>query len=317
MLIIPSGAALQIENELSITTAAADKSLQQLSSGSQINSGADDAAGLSIAAGLNANVAALNQSAQNVTDGIGLLQTADGALSQITSILDQSVTLATEAANGSVSDSQRQAIDSEFQAQLAEINNIAATTRYNGQSVFQLSLGVADRTIDNGSIFDSGNTLYGTATPKAGSLTVFTSDGTEDGSSTFVYTPLSVDARALGLTADHNQTASGESLDFAANLTLLTTTDAQAALTAITGAISQVAADRGTLDGMVDQLQAASSVDTTESQNLASASSDITSADIGATVANDSKYSVLEQTGISALQQSEAETRNIITLINN
>ncbi len=317
MLITSSTAALQIENELNVTTAAADKSLQQLSSGARINSGADDAAGLSIADGLNANVAALNQSAQNVTDGIGMLQTADGALSQITSLLNRGVTLATEAANGSVSDNQRHAIDGEFQALLAEINNIAAGTKYNGQSACQLALGVADRTLDNGDIFDNGNTIYGNATPTASLMTVFTSDGTADGSSAFLYTPLSVDARALGLTADRSQTASGASLNFAANVNLLTASDAQTALATITGAISHISADRGTLGGIVEQLQAASSVDTTESQNLASASSNITSADIGATVANDTKYSVLEQTGISALQQSQAETRNILKLINN
>ena len=317
MLITSSTSALHIENELNVTIAAADKSLQQLSSGARINSGADDAAGLSIADGLNANIAALNQSAQNVTDGIGMLQTADGALSQITSLLNRGVTLATEAANGSVSANQRQAIDGEFQALLAEINNIAAGTKYNGQSAFQLALGVADRTLDNGDIFDNGNTIYGNATPAASLMTIFTSDGTADSSSAFLYTPLSVDARALGLTANHGHTASGASLNFAANVTLLTASGAQTALAAVSGAISRISADRGTLGGLVEQLQAASSVDTIESQNLASASSNITSADIGATVASDTKYSVLEQTGISALQQSQAETRNILKLINN
>jgi hypothetical protein len=65
-----------------------------------INSGADDPAGLSIANGLGANIAALTQSSQNASNGIGLLQTADGALSQVTTVLNQAVTIATEAANG-------------------------------------------------------------------------------------------------------------------------------------------------------------------------------------------------------------------------
>ena len=65
--------ALQAETQLSITSAAANKSLQQLSSGSRINSGSDDAAGLAISDGLNANVAALNQSSLNATNAIGSL----------------------------------------------------------------------------------------------------------------------------------------------------------------------------------------------------------------------------------------------------
>src|SRR6266404_8247766 len=99
---IPS---LVAQNNLSITNANLQKTLFQLSSGSRINSGADDAAGLALADGLHANVAALTQSTQNATSGVGLLQTADGALSQVTNLLNRAVTLATEAANGTLNSS--------------------------------------------------------------------------------------------------------------------------------------------------------------------------------------------------------------------
>ena len=99
-------AALYAENNLNSTTASLQTTLQQLSSGSRINSGADDPAGLAVSDGMNANVAALNQSATNANTGIGLLQTADGALSQVTSLLDQAVTLATEASNGTLTRSK-------------------------------------------------------------------------------------------------------------------------------------------------------------------------------------------------------------------
>ena len=93
---IPS---LEAQNQLAITNNNLQNTLFQLSSGSKINSGADDPAGLSIADGLQANISALTQSAQNVTDGVGMLQTADGALSQVTTLLNRAVTLATEAGN--------------------------------------------------------------------------------------------------------------------------------------------------------------------------------------------------------------------------
>jgi flagellin len=128
--------ALQAENQLTITTTAANKSLQELSSGSRINSGSDDAAGLAISDGLNANVAALNQSSLNATNAVGSLQTADGALSQVTALLNRSVTLATEASSSGLSTSQSAAINTEFQALLTQIGNIGTTTNFNGTAVF-------------------------------------------------------------------------------------------------------------------------------------------------------------------------------------
>jgi len=197
--------SLAAENQLDITSANLQKTLQQLSSGSRINSGADDAAGLAIADGLAANQAALTQSAQNATDGVGVLQVADGALSQVTALLNRAVTLATEASSSTVSSSQDAAIDNEYQAILTEIGNINSTTNFNGQAVFGQS------------------------------LSVYTSDGTSTGSNSFTITPAAIDTGTLAL--------SGTKLDNA--------TDAQAALTAITAAISTVSLERGTVGATI------------------------------------------------------------------
>ena len=105
-------ASLSAENQLAITNNNLQSTLYQLSSGSRINSGADDAAGLAIANGLQANITALSQSARNANDGVGLLQVADGALAQVTTLLNRAVTLATESSTGTVSDTQRQALQS-------------------------------------------------------------------------------------------------------------------------------------------------------------------------------------------------------------
>jgi flagellin len=261
--------ALQAENQLSITTAAANKSLQQLSSGSRINSGSDDAAGLAISDGLNANVAALNQSSLNATNAVGSLQTADGALAQVTALLNRSVTLATEASNTGLSSAQSTAINNEFQALLTQIGNIGTSTNFNGTAVF-------------------GSTV-----------SAFTSDGTSNGTVTIGGAVSALSTSSLSL--------SSSSLTSAAA--------AQSALTAITAAISTVSAQRGTLGATVEQLQAASTVDTNESQNLVSASSNITSADISTVVANDTKYSILQQTGISALQQANQQAQTVLKLL--
>ena len=93
-------------------------------------------AGLSLVNGLAANSAALTQSTTNATEGVGLLQVADGALSQVTNLLNRAITLATEASNGTLNSSQESAADQEYQSILAEINNIGSTTTYNQVQVF-------------------------------------------------------------------------------------------------------------------------------------------------------------------------------------
>ena len=261
--------ALEAENQLNITTTAANKSLQELSSGSRINSGSDDAAGLAISDGLNANVAALNQSSENATNAVGSLQTADGALAQITALLNRSVTLATEGSNSGLSSSQSAAINNEFKSLLAQITNISKSTNFNGTAIFGATIGA------------------------------FSSDGSSSGTVNVTASVAATDATALGLSTS----------------TLATSTGAQAALALITSAISTVAAERGTLGATVEQLQAESTVDTNESQNLVTASSSITSADISAVVANDTKYSILQQTGISALQQANQQAQTVLKLL--
>jgi len=128
--------AINAEANLNNTSASLSKTLQQLSSGSKINSGADDAAGLSLVNGLQANSMALTQSQTNSTEGVGLLTVADGALSQVTNLLNRAVTLATEASNGTLNTSQDTAANQEYQSILSEISNIGTTTTYNDRSVF-------------------------------------------------------------------------------------------------------------------------------------------------------------------------------------
>jgi flagellin len=97
---------------------------------------ADDPAGLSIANGLAANAAALSQSSSNASEGAGFLQVADGALSQVTSLLTSAITLATEAGGGTLSASQMGAANQEYQDILTQIGTIGGTTEYNGITVF-------------------------------------------------------------------------------------------------------------------------------------------------------------------------------------
>jgi len=128
--------ALTAENALSNTQMSLQKTLTQLSTGLRINSGSDDPAGLSIANGITSNISALTQSEQNASNGIGLLQTADGALSQVTTLLNRAVTLATEGSTSDITASQYTALQTEFASIQAEVNQIGQATNFNGSNVF-------------------------------------------------------------------------------------------------------------------------------------------------------------------------------------
>jgi len=153
--------AIYAENYLNKTSGSLQTVLQQLSSGSRINSGADDAAGLSLVNGLSANSAGLTQSTTNATEGVGLLQVADGALSQVTNLLNRAITLATEASNGTLNSSQESAANQEYQSILSEINNIGSTTTYNQVQVFSGSqAGVSIYTGDSSLTGSSIDNMY-------------------------------------------------------------------------------------------------------------------------------------------------------------
>jgi flagellin len=166
--------AIYAENNLNNTNNSLQTVLQQLSSGSKINSGADDAAGLSLVNGLEANSTALTQSETNATEGVGLLQVADGALSQVTSLLNRAVTLATEASNGTLNSTQESAANQEYQSILAEVNNIGSTTTYNQQQVFT-GTNVAIYTGDSSA---SGSSLDDLNIRELSSASLGDSDGT-------------------------------------------------------------------------------------------------------------------------------------------
>jgi flagellin len=195
--------AIYAENNLNSTQASLQNVLTQLSSGSRINSGADDAAGLSLANGLGANSAALTQSSTNAAEGVGLLQVADGALSQVTNLLNRAVTLATEASNGTLNTAQDSAANSEFQSILDEISNIGSTTTYNGQQVFGGSFQIFTGDGTTGGGFADTITLgalssaaVGDSTGSAG-LTYTSGAGTA--TSTLTYTPVAADSVKLSV----------------------------------------------------------------------------------------------------------------------
>jgi len=278
--ILTNVAATYAENNLNKTQGSLQTVLQQLSSGSRINSGADDAAGLSVADGLHANEAALTQSAQNAQNGVGLLQTADGALSQVTNLLDRATTLATEAANGGLTAAQSTAADTEFQSIVKEIGNIGSTTNFNSTNVFS-----------------------------ATATNFVVSDGTAGGTTTIAATTGALTNASIG-----TATGGGAGIDLSAAV-LTSATAATTALGNITSAIADVANQRGAIGANINQLNAAANVASSEEVNLSSAESSIRSTNYGQATSDLAKFQVLSQTGISALAQANSVQQEILKLL--
>lgn len=128
--------ALNTHRQMSVNTSNATKSMEKLSSGLRINRAGDDAAGLSISEKMRSQIRGLNQATSNAQDGISLIQTAEGALTEVSSMLTRVKELAVQKSNGTYNTDDIANINKEIDALGSEINNIVTTTKFNGKDVF-------------------------------------------------------------------------------------------------------------------------------------------------------------------------------------
>lgn len=133
MVIQHNIAAINSYRNLSINQNALSKNLEKLSSGYKINRAGDDAAGLAISETMRSQINGLNQAVNNANDAIGLIQTAEGAMTETHSMLQRMKTLTTQAANGTYTKTARTNIQAEIDALNKEITRIATTTEFNGE----------------------------------------------------------------------------------------------------------------------------------------------------------------------------------------
>lgn len=133
--------SLTAQNNLSKSQSALSTSLQRLSSGLRINSAKDDAAGLAISDRMTSQIRGLDQAKRNANDGISLSQTAEGALSSSSDILQRVRELAVQSANATNSGSDRQALQNEVNQLTSELDRISTTTQFNGKNLFDGSFG--------------------------------------------------------------------------------------------------------------------------------------------------------------------------------
>ena len=202
--------AMNANRMLNITTGAQSKSTEKLSSGYRINRAADDAAGLTISEKMRKQIRGLDQASTNAQDGVSSVQTAEGALTEVHSMLQRMNELAVQASNGTNADSDRQAIQDEIDQLTTEIDRVAETTKFNEIYLLKGDNSSTKNVYMNG--HDAG--LKGTLTDGAKKAT-FTMDTLEAGDKVTIagkeYTigSTKTDAEALLDKADAAATAAG------------------------------------------------------------------------------------------------------------
>lgn len=132
--------AVRTNSQLGLNTKAMNKSLERLSSGYRINKAADDSAGMAIARKMKTQIAALEQSSRNSADGISVIQTAEGALTEVHNMLQRMRELSVQAANGTLTVDDRQAIQDEINQLSSEIDRISTDTEFNTKTLLDGSL---------------------------------------------------------------------------------------------------------------------------------------------------------------------------------
>ena len=297
--IVNNIAATNAQNELFRTNLNLNSTLTRLSSGLRINSSGDDAAGLAIADRLRADYSALNQAARNANDGISVLQTADSALNEISTLLTRAVTLAEQASSGTSGQDGSQskiALDDEFQDILSEIERIAASVEFNGLNL----LGGASTGASTGT--PTISIQVGLDDQAASKIEINTVSINVSGTATAAFAAGSSTARIslqLGMQGASLQTAA----------------DAVTTLNTLQDGISNVSRTRGVLGSGINRLQTATTIIRSLATNLQSAESQIRDANIATEIVNLTQYQILTQTGIASLAQANIAAQNVLTLL--
>lgn len=278
-----------------------DSSSEKLSSGSRINSASDDAAGLSISDRLTSQINGLNQGNENCEDGIALCQTVEGALDEITEMLQRIRTLAVQSANGTYTDDDREALQAEADALSEEITRTACQTTYAGETILNGIDGVED---GDSLLNEDGKIVLQVGANAGDTISVDLSDG-------FTLEQI---LEYCGIEIGADSTGTFVSLD-GTTLSISSAENAEATLGVIDQMISYVDIARAKLGATETRLESAISSQTTTATNESEAKSQITDTDYAEEATTYAEASIQEEAAAAMLTQANARGELILTLI--
>ena len=269
--------ALNAQNVMTKNTRSMSATMEQLSTGSRINSAKDDAAGLAIGQSQTSQIRGLNQAVRNLNDGVNLLQTAEGALNETTNMLQRMRELAVQSASGTYSTTQRSYLATEFLALGSQIEKIASETTWNG---FTVLTGTTGGTTAGTYSFQSGQTSGQTIDVAIGAMTL----------------------SALGITATSTAGVS-------------TAASASAAIASIDSAINTVNSQRATIGAAINRMTYAADNITNISSNTSASRSTIMDTDYATASTNLSKTQIIQQAATAMLAQANQQPQSVLSLL--
>jgi len=267
--------SLNSQRTLGKSQMSMQSSLQRLSSGLRINSAKDDAAGLAISERFTSQIRGLEQATRNASDGISLLQTAEGALSEVESSLQRMRELAVQAKNGTVSKADRASLNNEVKELKAEIGRIFKTTEFNGTSLLQ-----SQQTVNMQVGFKAGAN-------DAIKVSIISMAGT----------------------------ANGIGSALAATALISTATKAGSMIGILDNAINKVSEVRANFGAKQNRLEATVRNNANIIENQSAARSRIQDTDFAKETANLTRTQILQQAGTAMLAQANAMPQNVLSLL--
>ena len=299
MYINTNVSSLNAQRNMTNSTKSLDTSYTRLASGLRINSAKDDAAGLQISNRLTSQINGLDQGNRNANDGISLAQTAEGAMDEVTGMLQRMRTLAQQSANGSNSAKDRVALQKEVDQLGAEINRISTSTTFAGTKLLDGSFGGtfqvgadANQTISFSLSQTDGFSISGIAAAAATTIAVVTATGTAD----------------VGISTIFGGGSAGA-------IDITSQAGAQKVLAAADAMLGVVDSKRAELGAVQNRLDSTIRNQANISENVSAARSRIRDADFATETANMTKQNILQQAASSVLAQANQRPQSALSLL--
>ena len=281
------------------------KSLERLSSGKRINSAGDDAAGLAIASRMTAQIKGLDQATRNANDAISMVQTADGAMAEVSTMLQRMRELTVQAANGTNTTAELSVLNTEFESLEAEIHSISTNTQWNGRNILDGALGTinfhvganANQTVSI--TFADLNTDFGATEASQAGIDGSTAADLD------IFTNLNVTAAGT--------TSGDETIDLAAQV--ITGNAQSTTLGYIDTAIARVNNHRATLGAIMNRLEFAADNLTNISTNTSTAKSRIMDTDYAEETSKLAKAQIIQQAAVAVLAQANQNQKLVMSLL--
>ena len=275
--------AMYSQNAMKTNARSMSTAMEQLSTGTRVNSAKDDAAGLAIGQNMTSQIRGLNMAVRNLNDGINMMQTAEGAMVEQSNMLQRMRELAVQAMNGTYSNTQRGYLNVEFQQLGSQINRVSSDTKWNDQTLLNKSVVTNGQSVTGTFVYQAGNSSGQTVTVVIGKM----------------------DMVGLGLT-----NASGTT-----TVSIASGGVAGTALTKISSALESINSQRATIGAAINRMAYAADNLTNVSSNATQSRSTIMDTDYALATTQLAKAQIIQQAATAMLAQANQQPQQVMALL--